>query len=256
MQEGSKWEVQLGFNPDNLAANKRYLRAEYTPDYWNTVTVYYVSVSPAEEGVSITVEKIKNNERITIFNKDITPIENDGTNLLLEVRPNWYKGFTHDFNEGEYMNKRLNFLFKDSVINVLIDMLKVNPPKDYLGQYSTKFENPKEALMAILSSNPPKKRRIIHTKLVCEILNSVEFYLIEGMELDGRFMGAVESYADKDFEIVEDIRELEADFVSRDLKTSIRKEKAEFYKVKDLSNPESDITELSAFMVDTIREEK
>jgi hypothetical protein len=70
------------------------------------------------------------------------------------------------------------------------------------------------------------------------------------MPLDGRLFDSIEKIADKDFEIVEDIKEMESDFYNRELEEN--RERAEFYKVKDSEGKE---TEISAFMVYTIREE-
>ena len=254
-KEGSIWVKRVIYDRDDKPS-ENLLCARYTNDGWNTIIEYYIRISSTIKGVCVTVEK---EDKLTglktfIFTKEIFPVKNDNSNLSLEVRPNWYSGFTHDFKENEYINKRLNFLFKESVINVLLDMLALDPPEGHIGQYSNKFNNPEEALLAVLSSNPLKKKRIIHTKCVSEILDSVELYRIDGMELDGRLISAIQKYANKEFEIVDDIRELEDDFISRNIETSVKKERAEFYKVKDLSNPDSGVKEVSAFMVSTIRE--
>ena len=251
MKEGSAWIVRHCYNANNEFTHK-ILYVEYTDDAWETSTKYHVQAIPTENGVRFKVEKV--NPSAILLEKEITPIK-DENDIFLQVRPNWYKGFTYDFKESEYMNKRLNFLFKDSIINVLIDILDINSSKEHLGQYSTKYENPEESLLSVLSSNLPKKRRIIHTKSFTDILNHTELYPSQGMELDGRLITAVQDLANRDFEIVEDIRECDKDFFERNLANKdTKKSNVEFYKVRPLNKPDSAIMELSAFMIYTIRE--
>lgn len=217
----------------------------------NNEVTYKVSIDFKEEN-NIIIKVIKDNEEL--FQKDISSLP-PYNELGLKRRVPCYDGVKVEI-EDEEINSRLNFLLGDTVINTFIDLMRPTEeiPDEIGGVYSNKFENPEKCLLYSLSNFDRErynsKRRIIHTKTVIEILRDVGFVPFQDMPLDGRLFNSIEKIADKDFEIIEDIREMEQDFYNRELVEN--RERAEFYKVKDSEGKEM---EISAFMVYTIREE-
>lgn len=214
--------------------------------------VNYKVLIDFREGNDIVIRIIKDNEEI--FSKKLNSLPPYNELGLKRITP-CYDGIEVKVEDEEISN-RLNFLLGDTVINAFVDMLRPASeiPDRIGGIYSTKFENPEKCLLYSLSNFDKKrsngKRRIIHTKTVVEILRDAGFIPFSEMPLDGRIFNAIEKIADKDFEVIEDIREMEQDFCNRELGEN--RERAEFYKVKDSEGKE---TEISAFMVYTIKEE-